>query len=757
MQHLYTCVFCCLFLFSIPLSAQRVVTSPGTFSDLTYVPARDRLYAVTPESGNPANSLCLIDQATGEILESYSVGLNPSKVVATTSGDYLYIAFRGENRVRRFSLATNAVDLDFSIGGDEDFDGPYYAEDILPIRSSDELLAVARSSAYAYPRAKGVVLFENGVQRPYAAGEFPPSTSLVYTDQDELILGYDNDYYYQFQGFAVADFSLSPTSTYGGFYVPSGRMEYTEGTIYAANGQIATVNEGVPVLANGLGLEYLYPYAETAVEAVPEANRLYYLGTGWGSGRLSVSVYELSSLNYLGTLEIAPLAEGLAWEGGKELTRLAAPESMAFLSNDNGLGIITLCNSGFPEPPPSYTGNVYYCPGDSLLLSVPNDILGDGETIVWSTGQTGNGVYVKEEGAYAYRIVDAGGCPGPFSDYFYVSQIYYGLDAPYLDEPVTEVLCTGSSVELRANYYYGPTVIWNTGDTTPILTVTEPGTYVAYGINPEYGCRSYSSDPIVITALDAPAPAAPVVDQGLFIDTCTTDLISLSVDRADLFYYWTTDYAGYYYEGEETNVISVYPYYDRVTNFTVQSLDDNGCVSPVTTGQIKFRLPPDVPTIQYNEATTTLASNLSGPLYWYREDVFEGESLGRYYRPRRNGFYSARKKGPFCLSEPSNLVSVGGVTTSIYDEALSEQVLVFPVPARETVNVSVGSGLVWNLAPGMLEYRLFNTAGALITTGMLDPQVPSTPISVAGLPSGMYTLTLATQDGKMLRKRITVM
>ena len=758
MQHLYTCAFICCFLLSIPLAAQRVVTAPGTFTDLTYVPARDRLYAVTSEGGSPANALCLIDQTSGAILESYTVGLNPTRVTATTSGDYLYIAFGGENRIRRFSLLTNSVDLDFSVGGEEDFSGPYYAEDLLPIRGSDDLLAVARSNVNSYPRGKGVVLFEGGVQRPYVAGEFPASTSLVYTDQDQLILGYENEYYYQFQGFAVTDFSLSPTSTYNNFYEPSGRLEYTAGNIFTPNGLIATVEGGVPTLQTGLSLEGLYSYAGTAVEAVPEANRLYFLGTGYATERLTLSVYDLSSAQFIRTIDITPFSDGFSWQGGKVLTRLGTAESMAFLSADSGLGIVTLCGEEESGPPPAYQGSTYLCPGDSLLLALPAGVLQAGETVLWSDGQVGDSIYVTSSGQYAYRIVDAGGCPGPVSDLFYVEEVYYGLEAPYLDEPLTQVLCTGSTVRLTANYYYGPTIVWSTGDTTPTLTVTEPGTYVAYGINQDYGCRSYPSEPVVITALPVEGPAAPVVDQGLLIDTCTTEVIDLTVARADLFYTWTTDYAGGYQDEYGSNVFTVYPdYYGPTTTFTVQARDGNGCLSPVTTGQVKFRALPSTPTIQYNEATTTLASDLSGPLYWYREDVYEGESLGRYYRPRRNGFYSARKKGPYCLSEPSNLVSVGGVTTAVYDTELSEQVRVFPNPAHETVNVSVGSGLVYNLSAGLMEYRLFSTAGALITTGMLDPQLPSTPISVAGLPAGMYTLTLATREGTMLRKRITVM
>ncbi|WP_116105953.1 hypothetical protein [Lewinella sp. IMCC34191] len=756
MKHLFTLLFLCCF--SLSGFAQRVVIAPGTYADAVYLPARDRLYAIQPSYSANGNTLCRIDPATGAVLESYGIGINPKQVVATTSGNYLYIAFEDENRVRRFNLFTNSIDLDFSLGGEESFDGPYYAEDILPIRGSDDLLAVARFTPYNYPRGAGVVLFDQGIQLPNVPTERPAANSLVYTDLNSTILGYESEQYYQLQRLDVTEFGLDRTDTYGSLYVSSGQLEYAEGLLYGPNGEIATVSKGVAKPQTVLGLDGLNQYGSVAVEADPEGDRLYYLGSGSASGRLSISTYDLDSRVYFSTVEIDPYSPSYNWQGGKVLEQLGSPEQFAYVTDDEVLGIVTLCGAAYTEAPPAYTGRTTICTGDSLLLTPPAGSITDGSEVLWSNGEIGDSIYVTQEGEYSYRLVNASGCPGPASPFFYVENSYYGSEPPYIQQPLTDVLCKESVIELRAEFYYGPTIIWNTGDTTPVLTVDEPGSYVAYGISEYDGCRSQPSQPFVISALDLDPPAAPTVEQGTYIDTCTYDLVDLSVADPGYLYYWSASNVGYTQEYEGSPVISVYPGYGTVTtSFTVQAKDGNGCLSPITTGQLTIRPLPDAPTIQYNEATTTLAADLTGPHYWYHDDVFEGESTGRYYRPKRNGFYSARKKGPFCLSEPSNLVSVGGVSTAVYDEALSEQVSIFPTPARETINVSIGSGLVWTLAPGLLDYQLYNNAGALVTSGKLDPRVPQTPISVAELPAGMYVLTLATREGKMLRKRITVM
>ncbi|PPK88157.1 hypothetical protein CLV84_1122 [Neolewinella xylanilytica] len=756
MKHLFTLFFLCL---SLSGFSQRVVTAPGSFRDLVYVEARDRLYALQVSDNNAGSALCLIDRESGAILESYPIGLDPTRVVATSSGDYLYVAFASENRVRRFSLLTNSIDLDFSLGGEESFDGPFFAEDILPIRGSDDLLAVARGSYYTYPSGAGIALFDRGLQLPNVPTERPAGNTLVYTDQDATILAFENQLYYQLQRLAVTTGGLDRTASYDGLYTNnSARLEYAAGQLYAPNGGIAQIAEGVPGFFSVLSLEGLNQSGNLAVEAAPEENRLYYLGSGTFSGRLSISVFDLPSQTYVSTIELDPYALSYNWQGGSVLEKLGESETFAYITDDRVLGIVTLCGSASAEVPPALTGSLTICIGDSLLLTPPSGSLIAGGQVIWSTGATGDSIYVTEADEYSYRLVDPSGCPGPPSPFVYVDQMYYGYEPPYIEEPQTQVLCSGSTVELTAYSPYGFPVVWNTGDTTSVLTVSQAGTYFAYGIIEDNGCLSSPSEAYAFTAVDAAPPAAPVVEQGLFIDTCTTDLVDLSIADGDLYYYWTADYNGYYQELEGSSRIGIYPNYASTPSpFTVQAMDDNGCLSPITTGQFISRPLPDAPTIQYNEATTTLASTLSGPLYWYHEDVFEGETTGRYYRPQRNGFYTARKKGPYCLSEPSNLVSVGGVSTAVYDEVLSEQVRIFPVPARESVNVSIGSGLVWTLAPGLMDYQLFNHAGALITTGKLDPRVPQTPISVAGLPAGMYVLTLATREGQLLRKRITVM
>ena len=247
-----------------------------------------------------------------------------------------------------------------------------------------------------------------------------------------------------------------------------------------------------------------------------------------------------------------------------------------------------------------------------------------------------------------------------------------------------------------------------------------------------------------------------MVDQGLRIDTCTTQSIELSVSEPAVRFYWSFEntYSDQAVEG--SGLIRVYPSYDPVS-YSVVSKDFNGCLSIPAEGLINFFFPPESTTIQYNSATGTLASSLPGPLIWYYQDEIEGESTGRFYKPLRNGFYSARVRGQHCLSDESNLVSVTGITTATIDDEASRRVEVFPNPTRDKLFVNFDRSLWSELSRGGVKYQLYSTDGKLVSNGTVDPGTANAPISVAGMPAGVYLLTFSSSGRAVLRKRVTIL
>ena len=75
-------------------------------------------------------------------------------------------------------------------------------------------------------------------------------------------------------------------------------------------------------------------------------------------------------------------------------------------------------------------------------------------------------------------------------------------------------------------------------------------------------------------------------------------------------------------------------------------------------------------------------------------------------------------------------------------EGSGEQVLVYPNPTRHELFVTLG-----RTARGE-RYTLFDTAGKLITTGLIEADTQS--ICVEGIASGYYQLVLNTKEGSPL-------
>ncbi len=745
-----------LFLITATAAAQRVVTATGTFSDVAYVPSREAVYAVLPSSDPDGNTLCHVDPLSGEVLESYFIGNDPQTVSATTSGNYLYIGFGGANKVRRFNLMTEAVDLEFSPGGEEDFLGPFFAEKILPIRGSDDLVAISRRNSCCSPRHEGVALFDMGNLLADVTADHTGSNTIAYTDRDDVLIGYNNETTdFQLRRMDVKDNGLTVSNEYPMFDGFGVRIEYAAGHIYATNGQVAALSNGRPDLRGQADLSGLEGYGQVAVKAVPSADRIYYLGSGTDAQLTLLSV-DGTTLTQQARYPIPAPRNDDYNPGARTLIALGEQDALAFVSTMGTLGFITLCTSTVTEVPPAYVGPRYICGDQSpLRLVVPAGARTDGQEVIWSDGQQGDTVYVSMAGEYSYRITDEGGCPGPASPTFSVSYDYYGSYPPGIAPPLSTTLCAGSNILLNVDSYSGSRVVWNTGDTTNQLIVTEAGDYSAYLLSSESGCPSEPSAPVTITASAEPAPLAPVVIQGAAIDTCSNESLVLSVDQDAQDYFWTAD--GYWNGQSGNRSITVYPDFQNTFRYSVATIGINGCLSPVTTGTVNFRVTPQAPYLQYNAATRTLASSATGRHLWYYQGELEAETGNRYYSPQRNGFYSARVVGDHCPSPESSLISVTGVTTATADDEASRRVEVFPNPTRDRLFVNFDRSLLSELSRNGVKYQLYSADGRLVSHGTVDPNQANAPISVAGLAGGMYLLTFTSDQQAILRKRITIL
>ena len=168
------------------------------------------------------------------------------------------------------------------------------------------------------------------------------------------------------------------------------------------------------------------------------------------------------------------------------------------------------CSS--PDNIVSIVGSPVICAGQSVTLSAPA-----GYTYLWSNGATTQTTQVTVAGEYSVKVT-SGNCSS-------VSPIVTVEVSPDETPTVTALgdltFCAGGSVTLEgpagATGYH-----WTGGGTAQQLEVTESGTYT---LTIDGSCQQWTSAPVEVDVLAAPAPVVPgatVVNSGSVTLTATS-------------------------------------------------------------------------------------------------------------------------------------------------------------------------------------------------------------------------------------------
>ena len=153
-----------------------------------------------------------------------------------------------------------------------------------------------------------------------------------------------------------------------------------------------------------------------------------------------------------------------------------------------------------PEAFITSNGPTVLCFGQTLDLMAPT---GTNFAYEWSTGEQTQQVTISSTGTYMVRVTDtdAGSACSAVSAAIEVEV------SPDETPDITVVgeltFCEGESVALTSSI--ASAYEWSTGATDQQLNVTEGG---SYSVTITGVCDDFTSDPIVVTMLDAPAPTA---------------------------------------------------------------------------------------------------------------------------------------------------------------------------------------------------------------------------------------------------------
>ncbi|MBI4648008.1 MAG: gliding motility-associated C-terminal domain-containing protein [Bacteroidia bacterium] len=185
------------------------------------------------------------------------------------------------------------------------------------------------------------------------------------------------------------------------------------------------------------------------------------------------------------------------------------------------------------------------CEGDSLLM----DAGPEGETYVWSSGDTTQTVYVHVSGTY-YVTVTAGIC----TDTDYKKVIF--KPNPDADAGNDMTICVGQSTTLTVTG--GITYVWSTAESSQSITVSPLDTTTYFVTATEGTCTDIDSVTVFVNSI-------PEADAGQNQQICEGDSITLTASGGTEFL-WNTS--------ETSQNIVITP--TSTTTYSV-TVTDNGC------------------------------------------------------------------------------------------------------------------------------------------------------------------------------------
>lgn len=216
-----------------------------------------------------------------------------------------------------------------------------------------------------------------------------------------------------------------------------------------------------------------------------------------------------------------------------------------------------------PLEPFAYFGHCFTCcPGDIQLLEAwwTNYVAPPNITYLWSTGETTPTIETSTPGYYDVTITDpANGCTTVVGgDVFYLEASQVEIEGP-------TSICTGQSATLTA--VGGPFTSYGwfpSGETTPTIEVSEPGTYIVFVT--EDGVFCPGSDTIVIEAGAGNIPP-PQFSGPAELCTGANGTITIINENDYIDFLWNI--------GETTSVIDI----TGPGTYTVTVTDAGGCTT----------------------------------------------------------------------------------------------------------------------------------------------------------------------------------
>jgi hypothetical protein len=300
-------LFALLFWLALPVAhyAQFIDSLNIMAQRLHYDQKRQLLYVtVKGDDASYGNSLVAVNPFNGSIVNNVYVGSDPTEMVTTHDGDFLYIALNGSSQVKRINLKTFSVDRTINLGGGNY--GPFFGEDLATVPMSNELVIVSRFYTGVSPRHGGVGAYYKGDLLPGVTPGHTGSNAIEGITDSNVVVGINNES-------TESGFRKMRVDTISGITLVNTKtdmqmgytIKYDNGLLYSNNGRILDPFPNYPPVVGTCSLGYDFNARD--VEPDPSTGRIYFAQVGDG---LEVRVYNINTTVLMGTANVRNVFPG---------------------------------------------------------------------------------------------------------------------------------------------------------------------------------------------------------------------------------------------------------------------------------------------------------------------------------------------------------------------------------------------------------------------------------------------------------------
>lgn len=304
------------------------------------------------------------------------------------------------------------------------------------------------------------------------------------------------------------------------------------------------------------------------------------------------------------------------------------------------------------------SGTNPFCEGEKLVIRA-----GAGVSYLWNDGTTSDTLSVSRAGTYTVTVLNDKGCVGTSDAFIATTKLRPATPTILPNGPAS--YCFGGVTTLTAQSMEGVAgYLWNTGATTPSITVSLPGNYsvTTTGAN---GCTSLAA---VKTVTVNPLPTGSITAaNGTSI--CRGDSVLLTINSSSAaFYLWNT--------GETSQNIWV-----KTANvFFAQLTSKEGCVNTTSNRIATSILPVPIPVISQTGNQLTATPPAAAYQWFMNGTLINGATL-QTLTITKGGTYSVT------VLDSNGCSGSGSGTAVLRIDNQSIIYQIFPNPANEDVNI----------------------------------------------------------------------